>query len=130
MDGDAALGGAVQLGDHQTGEAGDAVEALGLGDGILAGGQYDALMQKMHRKAKAIGFALYPDLLERMTLHEEEQADTALLYDADAALWDIAQAVESLAKEAAAVNALPVGSNTAEYKKVFKLNGKKVQELG
>lgn len=103
----------------------------GVPDGILSGGQYDALMRKMHRNAKAIGFALYPDLLERMALQQEEQgADTVLLYDADANLCDIAKAVEMLTKEAAAVSALPVGNDTAEYKKVYKLNGKKVQEIG
>ena len=102
----------------------------GIPDGVLAGGQYDALMQKMNRKAKAIGFALYPDLLERMAQQEEEHADAALLYDADADLCDVAAAVEELTRQAVAVNALPEGSNTAEYKKVFKLNGKKVQALG
>lgn len=102
----------------------------GIPDGILAGGQYDALMQKMSRKAKAIGFALYPDLLERMAQHEEQHPDTALLYNTDADLCDIAQAVEMLAKESLAVNALPVGSDTAQYQKVYKLEGKKVQAIG
>ena len=102
----------------------------GIPDGILAGGQYDALMQKMSRKANAIGFALYPDLLERMAQHEEQHPDTALLYNTDADLCDIAQAVEMLAKESLAVNALPVGSDTAQYQKVYKLEGKKVQAIG
>ena len=33
---------------------------------VLSGGQYDKLMKKMHRKAKAIGFAVYTDSLERI----------------------------------------------------------------
>lgn len=103
----------------------------GIPDGILSGGQYDALMQKMHRKTKAIGFALYPDLLERMVLQQEEQgADTALLYDENDDLCDIAQAVEMLTGEGAVVNTLPMGSETATYKKVYKLDGKRVQEIG
>ena len=103
----------------------------GVPDGVLAGGQYDALMQKMNRKAKAIGFALYPDLLERMALQQEETgADTALLYDSDVTLIDIAKAVEELTRQGVAVNALPAGSETRNYRKVYKLAGKKVQELG
>lgn len=33
---------------------------------VLSGGQYDKLMQKMHRKSGAIGFAVYLDTLERL----------------------------------------------------------------
>ena len=35
----------------------------GVPDGVLSGGQYDKLMQKMGRKSKAIGFAVYLDKL-------------------------------------------------------------------
>lgn len=37
----------------------------GIPAGILSGGQYDKLLKKMGRKSKAIGFAVYTDLLER-----------------------------------------------------------------
>lgn len=33
---------------------------------VLSGGQYDKLMRKVHRKSKAIGFAVYTDELERL----------------------------------------------------------------
>ena len=40
----------------------------GIPAGVLSGGQYDKLMEKMGKKAGAIGFAVYPDqLLELMT---------------------------------------------------------------
>lgn len=103
----------------------------GVPDGVLAGGQYDALMQKMNRKAKAIGFALYPDLLERMALQQEEPgADTALVYGSGADLSAIAKAVETLTQQGMAVNALPAGSDTRNYRKIYKLAGEEVQELG
>lgn len=35
---------------------------------VLSGGQYDKLMLKMNRKSKAIGFAVYLDQLERISL--------------------------------------------------------------
>lgn len=31
---------------------------------VLSGGQYDRLMKKLHRKSKAIGFAVYTDVIE------------------------------------------------------------------
>ncbi len=38
----------------------------GIPTGILSGGQYDGLMKKMKKSAKAIGFAVYLDELERL----------------------------------------------------------------
>ena len=43
----------------------------GIPAAVLSGGQYDRLMEKLHRRSKAIGFAVYTDLLERM---EPEQS--------------------------------------------------------
>ncbi len=40
-------------------------------DSVLSGGQYDRLMQKMHRRSGAIGFAVYLDELQRFDLKEE-----------------------------------------------------------
>ena len=37
----------------------------GIPDGVLSGGQYDRLMQKMGRRSRAIGFAVYLDKLHR-----------------------------------------------------------------
>ena len=54
----------------------------GIPASILSGGQYDRLPQKMGRKARAIGFAIYLDLLQE--LHREENnldVDTLILHD-------------------------------------------------
>lgn len=54
----------------------------GIPTGILSGGQYDKLMEKMGKKSKAVGFALYLDLLERLdTAKKEYDADTIIVYD-------------------------------------------------
>ena len=45
--------------------------ADGIADRVLSGGQYDKLMEKMGKKAAAIGFAVYLDTLER---YEEQTA--------------------------------------------------------
>ena len=39
----------------------------GIPGSVLSGGQYDALMRKMGRKDRAIGFAVFLDMLERLT---------------------------------------------------------------
>ena len=45
----------------------------GLSDAILAGGEYDRLLQRMGKKGRAVGFAVYLSLMEKM--HEAESAD-------------------------------------------------------
>ena len=54
----------------------------GLPESVLSGGRYDKLMDRMGRRAGAIGFAVYTDLLDRL---EEQGApydvDVVLLYD-------------------------------------------------
>ena len=66
-------------------------------EGVLSGGQYDKLMQRMGRESRAVGFAIYMDLLER--LGGEGRAydvDTLLLYDASADIPALNRAVERL----------------------------------
>ena len=38
----------------------------GIPTGILSGGQYDKLMEKMGKKSRAIGFAVYLDELTKL----------------------------------------------------------------
>ncbi len=49
----------------------------GIPSRVLAGGQYDRMMQRMGRKSGACGFALYLNLLERMGDGAQESADRA-----------------------------------------------------
>ena len=54
----------------------------GVPAGILSGGRYDRLMQKMGRMDGAIGFAVYLDELEHIATEDEApDADVLLLYD-------------------------------------------------
>ena len=41
---------------------------------VLSGGQYDTLMKKMGRKDRAIGFAVFLDMLERLTEEDDFRA--------------------------------------------------------
>lgn len=59
---------------------------------VLSGGQYDRLLQRMGRKSRAVGFAVYLDSLERLLEDRREfDVDVVLLYDASA---DIAQVLK------------------------------------
>ena len=46
----------------------------GIPGSVLSGGQYDTLMRKMGRKDRAIGFAVFLDMLERLTEEETSRA--------------------------------------------------------
>ncbi len=70
----------------------------GIPSGVLSGGQYDKLMQRMGRRARAVGFAIYMDLLERLAdAPQPYDVDTVLLYDAAADAVALSQAVRLLA---------------------------------
>ena len=56
----------------------------GLASGVLAGGRYDNLLHRMGKQGQAIGFAVYLDQLERLTVAADTyDADTLLLYSAE-----------------------------------------------
>ncbi len=64
--------------------------------GVLSGGQYDRLMQKMGHKSGAIGFAVYLDMLGRQKTQKNYDVDTVLLYDEGADLHRLRDAAEKL----------------------------------
>ena len=71
----------------------------GICECVLSGGQYNKLMRRMGRKAGAIGFALYLDLLEGL-----EQASPA--YDVDVlVLYDTTTPVSAVTDRVAALRA-------------------------
>ncbi len=51
----------------------------GIPTSILSGGQYDALMQKMGRRDKAIGFAVYLDELEKLNSNTEKKENEKIV---------------------------------------------------
>ena len=82
----------------------------GVPDAVLSGGQYDKLMRKMKRKSAAIGFAVYMDLLERLTAEPQEyDVDTVLLYDDSVSMMQISAAAKALQAE---------GNSVAVYRRI------------
>jgi ATP phosphoribosyltransferase regulatory subunit len=72
----------------------------GIPEGVLSGGQYDKLLQKMGRKSGAIGFAVYLDLLERLADQRPEyDFDILLIPDVNVDAKALCAAVKELQKE-------------------------------
>ena len=97
----------------------------GVPSGVLSGGQYDRLMRKMGKKAGAIGFAVYLDLLERLCESNREfDVDVLAVYDSDVTLQARAAYARSVTEAGESVlmcAAAPVG---IRYKRLVKLSAK------
>ena len=101
----------------------------GLPAAILSGGQYDKLMTKMGRKDRAIGFALYTDLMERLApTPQQYDVDTVLLYDENTDLKRLQSHISALNREGS-VLALQHKPETMRYRRLLKLQGSEVTEL-
>ncbi len=103
----------------------------GVPTGILSGGQYDNLMRKMGRKAGAIGFAVYLDLLERMDIENENRydVDVVLLYDADTDIADLQSAVSALQAEGKSTMTQMQVPEKIRCKELLKLTKEGVQTI-
>ena len=102
----------------------------GISTWILSGGQYDNLMKKMRKDAKAIGFALYLDLLERLEENAEEfDFDAVILYDENCALADVNSAVAELTERGKSVIALKELSSKIKYRQLLRLTERGVEVL-
>ncbi len=72
---------------------------------VLSGGQYDRLMKKMGKDGRAIGFAVYLDLLERLDAPGEYDTDVLLLYSEQDSPAAVLQRVRELTLEGKTVSA-------------------------
>lgn len=78
----------------------------GISEGVLSGGQYDKLMQRMGRRYGAIGFAIYLDLLEALeTPDSGYDVDVLLLYDAATDVRELSRRVRELTGQGRCVSA-------------------------
>ncbi len=94
----------------------------GIPTGILSGGQYDNLMQKMGKKSGAIGFAVYLDELDRLSVSENKyDADVVILYDENASLEKVAEQVRKIADGGETVLAVKNNADKIRYKRLIKV---------
>ena len=102
----------------------------GIPTSILSGGQYDKLLKKMKRESKAIGFAIYLDLLEQMdTDANYYDVDTVLLYDAGCDPLTLTGAVDSLANTTHSVRVCTEIPAQVKYRKLLKLTDRGIETL-
>lgn len=96
-------------------------------DSVLSGGRYDSLMQSMSRKSKAIGFAVYIDMLERFNIKEREFDYAAvLLYSENDGISTVKNAAQKLINEYGCVFTAKKLPEKATYGKLFELRNGEV----
>lgn len=102
----------------------------GLPGSVLSGGQYDKLMRKMKRMDRAIGFAVYTDLLDRLEQPADVyDVDVVLLYDTSASLSAIRQQAQSLITKGRSVMVMRNMPDSLRCKQLIKITGNEVQIL-
>lgn len=100
----------------------------GLASGILSGGQYDKLMERMGKKAGAIGFALYLDMLEQLSRDEVDfDVDIVLLYDEGADMRALTETVGMLTANGKSVMAQRSVPGKIKYRQLLKLQERGVE---
>ena len=98
----------------------------GVGEGVLSGGRYDKLLNRMGKKSGAIGFAVYLDLLESLTKTQSaNDVDVLVLYGEDTPVQSIADEVNRQVKSGNTVSAQKT-KNGVRYKKIVDLQGGKI----
>ena len=100
----------------------------GIATGVLSGGQYDNLMGKMGRRSRAIGFAVYLDLLEQLADTDREfDVDAVILYDEGADLAALFEAHKLLTSSGMSVTVQRALPEKIRYKQLLKLQERGVE---
>ena len=93
----------------------------GIPSGVLSGGQYDKLMQRMGRKSRAVGFAIYMDLLERLGSEADPyDVDTLLLYPDSADVARLSEIVRGIAEAGRSVTAQRTIPERLKYRRLVR----------
>ena len=102
----------------------------GIPDGVLSGGRYDTLLHKMGKKSGAIGFAVYLDMLERLSVGSSEyDVDTVLLYSKDTDAKALAKAICDVRSDNETLRVERGDSTALRCKKLLKVCGEGVITL-
>lgn len=89
---------------------------------VLSGGQYDRMMARMKKKSRAIGFAVYTDVLERLESPQEEfDTDHLILYDEKTPLSEIQNTVSDFTQKGESVLVLKTVPKNLKYKNLTRL---------
>ncbi|MBQ8416062.1 MAG: ATP phosphoribosyltransferase regulatory subunit [Clostridia bacterium] len=102
----------------------------GIPEHILSGGQYDRLMERMNKKAGALGFAVYLDRLESLlTAPPQYDVDTFLLYEDSISPVTVYKEVEALVQSGVSVTAGRERPEKMKYRRLLQLTERGVEAL-
>ena len=102
----------------------------GIPESILSGGQYDNLMQRMEKRAGAVGFAVYLDQLEGLgSAQKDFDVDTLLIYDQDTPATAVRRAVDACIAEGVSVTAQKTIPERLKYRRLLKITESGVESL-
>ncbi len=94
----------------------------GISEGVLSGGRYDALMQRMGKRSGAIGFAIYLDLLEGISeKSSDHDVDVLLLYSEKLDTGAVLARVNELISEGFSVSAQRAIPEGIRYLKIERM---------
>lgn len=102
----------------------------GIPTGVLSGGQYDELMEKMGKSSDAIGFAINLSLLEDYETNVGSyDTDVLLLYDSSASPVALMEAVQELVEQGNTVQAQQRIPEKLKYRRLLEFDGERVKEV-
>ena len=102
----------------------------GVPSSVLTGGRYDNLVHKLDKKSGAVGFAVYLDLLSRLMSDDNDfDVDVLLIYDDNATVAQLANAVKNITERGKSVKAQKVNSGNIRYRQLIKLENGEVEVL-
>ncbi len=100
----------------------------GIPEHVLSGGRYDTLVKKFGKNAGAIGFAIYPDLLERLTDEKRDSDVDVLITYGNADPVVAALEAEKLTSEGLRVQVQKTKTDGIRYKKHVQLDETEVEQ--
>ncbi len=94
---------------------------------VLSGGQYDRLMSRLHNNSKAIGFAVYLDMLDNLGKDLcDYDADTLVVYDSQSDLPLIRKIIDSEIEQGKTVFSAGGDIETIRCRKKVRIKGNEV----
>ena len=95
----------------------------GIPDGVLSGGEYGTLMSKMGKSARAVGFAVYLDMLDELeSLPREYDVDVLIVYDDFCDAESVVALKNKYIEEGKSVSAQKAIPSKLRYKEIIKLD--------
>lgn len=101
----------------------------GVPSSVLSGGQYDRLPQRMGKNVRAIGFALYLDLLEKLeAARPDDDVDTLILHDGSTDAQTLLQCVAESEQQGSVLVCKQAPTDRSWRRMIEFRNGKAVRQ--